>query len=54
MGPIEMADQVELEICHGAGDMLRSELREMVTPAPAGLREVVAKCEVAPLTVGCW
>jgi 3-hydroxyacyl-CoA dehydrogenase / enoyl-CoA hydratase / 3-hydroxybutyryl-CoA epimerase len=42
MGPIELADQVGLDICIAVGDMLRSKFGDMLPPTPAWLREKVA------------
>ncbi|MGB8607452.1 3-hydroxyacyl-CoA dehydrogenase NAD-binding domain-containing protein [Bradyrhizobium sp.] len=42
MGPIELADQVGLDICLAVGDMLRSKFGDMLPPTPAWLREKVA------------
>ena len=46
MGPIELADQVGLDICLDVGDMLRSKFGDMLPPTPAWLREKVAKGEL--------
>jgi 3-hydroxyacyl-CoA dehydrogenase/enoyl-CoA hydratase/3-hydroxybutyryl-CoA epimerase len=46
MGPIELADQVGLDICLDVGDMLRSKFGELLPPTPAWLREKVAKGEL--------
>src|SRR5689334_17325154 len=46
MGPIELADQVGLDICLDVGDMLRSKFGDMPPPTPAWLREKVAKGEL--------
>ena len=43
MGPIELADQVGLDICLAVGDMLRSKFGDLLPPTPAWLREKVAK-----------
>jgi 3-hydroxyacyl-CoA dehydrogenase/enoyl-CoA hydratase/3-hydroxybutyryl-CoA epimerase len=43
MGPIELADQVGLDICLAVGDMLRSKFGDLLPPPPAWLREKVAK-----------
>src|SRR6202000_1948233 len=45
MGPIELADQVGLDICLDVGDMLRSKFGDSLPPTPSGLREKVAKGE---------
>src|SRR5258708_7533715 len=42
MGPIELADQVGLDICLAVGDMLRSKFGDARPPTPAWLREKVA------------
>ena len=41
MGPIELADQVGLDICLAVGDMLRAKFGDALPPAPAWLREKV-------------
>jgi 3-hydroxyacyl-CoA dehydrogenase / enoyl-CoA hydratase / 3-hydroxybutyryl-CoA epimerase len=46
MGPIELADQVGLDICLDVGDMLRSKFGDTLPPTPAWLREKVAKGEL--------
>jgi 3-hydroxyacyl-CoA dehydrogenase / enoyl-CoA hydratase / 3-hydroxybutyryl-CoA epimerase len=46
MGPIELADQVGLDICLDVGDMLRSKFGDSLPPTPAWLREKVAKGEL--------
>jgi 3-hydroxyacyl-CoA dehydrogenase/enoyl-CoA hydratase/3-hydroxybutyryl-CoA epimerase len=46
MGPIELADQVGLDICLAVGDMLRSKFGDALPPAPAWLREKVNKGEL--------
>src|SRR4029077_17969005 len=38
MGPIELADQVGLDICLAVGDMLRSKFGDLLPPTPGGLR----------------
>ena len=43
MGPIELADQVGLDICLDVGDMLRSKFGDALPPTPAWLREKVAR-----------
>jgi 3-hydroxyacyl-CoA dehydrogenase / enoyl-CoA hydratase / 3-hydroxybutyryl-CoA epimerase len=50
LGPIELADQVGLDICLDAGDMLRSKFGELLPPTPAWLREKVAKGELGRKT----
>jgi 3-hydroxyacyl-CoA dehydrogenase/enoyl-CoA hydratase/3-hydroxybutyryl-CoA epimerase len=42
MGPIELADQVGLDICLDVGDMLRSKFGDSLPPTPAWLRDKVA------------
>lgn len=46
MGPIELADQVGLDICLDVGDMLRSKFGDLLPATPAWLREKVAKGEL--------
>src|SRR5207245_2939568 len=50
MGPIELADQVGLDICLAVGDMLRSKFGESLPPTPAWLREKVASGELGRKT----
>jgi 3-hydroxyacyl-CoA dehydrogenase/enoyl-CoA hydratase/3-hydroxybutyryl-CoA epimerase len=50
MGPIELADQVGLDICLDVGDMLRSRFGDSLPPTPAWLREKVAKGELGRKT----
>jgi 3-hydroxyacyl-CoA dehydrogenase / enoyl-CoA hydratase / 3-hydroxybutyryl-CoA epimerase len=50
MGPIELADQVGLDICLDVGDMMRSKFGELLPPTPAWLREKVAKGELGRKT----
>lgn len=50
MGPIELADQVGLDICLAVGDELREHFGEALPPAPAWLREKVAKGELGRKT----
>src|SRR6195952_4453574 len=50
MGPIELADQVGLDICLAVGDMLRSKFGDLMPPTPAWLREKVAKGELGRKT----
>ena len=45
MGPIELADQVGLDICLDVGHMLRSKFGDFLPPTPASLRDKVAKGE---------
>ena len=46
MGPIELADQVGLDICLDVGDMLRSKFGDMLPPTPAWLRDKVVRGEL--------
>ena len=46
MGPIELADQVGLDICLDVGDMLRSKFGDSLPQTPAWLRDKVAKGEL--------
>ncbi len=50
MGPIELADQVGLDICLAVGDMLRSKFGELLPPTPAWLRDKVTKGELGRKT----
>ncbi len=50
MGPIELADQVGLDICLDVGDMLRSKFGDALPPTPAWLREKVASGELGRKT----
>ena len=50
MGPIELADQVGLDICLDVGDMLRSKFGDSLPPTPAWLREKVTKGELGRKT----
>jgi 3-hydroxyacyl-CoA dehydrogenase/enoyl-CoA hydratase/3-hydroxybutyryl-CoA epimerase len=50
MGPIELADQVGLDICLAVGDMLRSKFGELLPPTPAWLRDKVANGELGRKT----
>ncbi len=50
MGPIELADQVGLDICLAVGDMLRSKFGDSLPPTPAWLREKVSKGELGRKT----
>jgi 3-hydroxyacyl-CoA dehydrogenase/enoyl-CoA hydratase/3-hydroxybutyryl-CoA epimerase len=50
MGPIELADQVGLDICLDVGDMLRSKFGDLLPATPAWLREKVAKGELGRKT----
>ena len=46
MGPIELADQVGLDICLDVGDMLRSKFGDSLPPTPAWLRDKVTRGEL--------
>jgi 3-hydroxyacyl-CoA dehydrogenase / enoyl-CoA hydratase / 3-hydroxybutyryl-CoA epimerase len=50
MGPIELADQVGLDICLAVGDMLRSKFGDLLPSTPAWLRDKVAKGELGRKT----
>jgi 3-hydroxyacyl-CoA dehydrogenase/enoyl-CoA hydratase/3-hydroxybutyryl-CoA epimerase len=50
MGPIELADQVGLDICLAVGDMLRSKFGDSLPPTPAWLREKVASGDLGRKT----
>ncbi len=50
MGPIELADQVGLDICLDVGDMLRSKFGDALPPTPAWLRDKVAHGELGRKT----
>jgi 3-hydroxyacyl-CoA dehydrogenase/enoyl-CoA hydratase/3-hydroxybutyryl-CoA epimerase len=50
MGPIELADQVGLDICLAVGDMLRSKFGDLLPPTPAWLRDKVAKGDLGRKT----
>jgi len=50
VGPIELADQVGLDICLDVGDMLRSKFGDLLPPTPAWLRDKVAKGELGRKT----
>src|SRR5256884_3397162 len=50
MGPIELADQVGLDICLAVGDMLRSKFPDLLPPAPAWLRDKVTRGELGRKT----
>jgi 3-hydroxyacyl-CoA dehydrogenase / enoyl-CoA hydratase / 3-hydroxybutyryl-CoA epimerase len=50
MGPIELADQVGLDICLAVGDMLRSKFGDLLPPTPAWLREKVANGDLGRKT----
>ena len=46
VGPIELTDQVGLDICLDVGDMLRAKFGDSLPEAPTWLREKVAKGEL--------
>jgi 3-hydroxyacyl-CoA dehydrogenase/enoyl-CoA hydratase/3-hydroxybutyryl-CoA epimerase len=50
MGPIELADQVGLDICLAVGDMLRSKFGDLLPPTPAWLRDKVVNGELGRKT----
>ena len=50
MGPIELADQVGLDICLAVGDMLRSHYGDLLPPTPAWLRDKVNRGELGKKT----
>ncbi|MCS3727676.1 3-hydroxyacyl-CoA dehydrogenase NAD-binding domain-containing protein [Bradyrhizobium betae] len=50
MGPIELADQVGLDICLDVGDMLRTRFGDLLPPTPAWLRDKVARGELGRKT----
>jgi 3-hydroxyacyl-CoA dehydrogenase / enoyl-CoA hydratase / 3-hydroxybutyryl-CoA epimerase len=50
MGPIELADQVGLDICLAVGDMLRTKFGDSLPPTPAWLRDKVAAGELGRKT----
>ena len=50
MGPIELADQVGLDICLAVGDSLRASLGDALPPAPAWLRDKVSRGELGRKT----
>lgn len=51
MGPIELADQVGLDICLAVGDMLRSKFGEAaLPPAPDWLRDMVKRGDLGRKT----
>ncbi|UVO27468.1 3-hydroxyacyl-CoA dehydrogenase NAD-binding domain-containing protein [Bradyrhizobium arachidis] len=50
MGPIELADQVGLDICLDVGDMLRAKFGDLLPPTPAWLRDKVARGELGRKT----
>jgi 3-hydroxyacyl-CoA dehydrogenase/enoyl-CoA hydratase/3-hydroxybutyryl-CoA epimerase len=50
MGPIELADQVGLDICLAVGDMLRSKFGDLLPPTPSWLRDKVAAGELGRKT----
>jgi 3-hydroxyacyl-CoA dehydrogenase / enoyl-CoA hydratase / 3-hydroxybutyryl-CoA epimerase len=50
VGPVELADQVGLDICLAVGDMLRSKFGDLLPPTPAWLRDKVANGELGRKT----
>jgi 3-hydroxyacyl-CoA dehydrogenase / enoyl-CoA hydratase / 3-hydroxybutyryl-CoA epimerase len=50
IGPIELADQVGLDICLDVGDMLRSKFGDSLPPTPAWLRDMVNRGELGRKT----
>jgi 3-hydroxyacyl-CoA dehydrogenase/enoyl-CoA hydratase/3-hydroxybutyryl-CoA epimerase len=50
IGPIELADQVGLDICLDVGDMLRSKFGDSLPPTPAWLRDMVHRGELGRKT----
>jgi 3-hydroxyacyl-CoA dehydrogenase/enoyl-CoA hydratase/3-hydroxybutyryl-CoA epimerase len=50
IGPIELADQVGLDICVAVGDMLRSKFGDALPPTPAWLRDKVASGDLGRKT----
>jgi 3-hydroxyacyl-CoA dehydrogenase/enoyl-CoA hydratase/3-hydroxybutyryl-CoA epimerase len=50
MGPIELADQVGLDICLDVGDMLRLKFGDALPPTPAWLRDKVSRGELGRKT----
>ncbi|MDB5626147.1 MAG: fatty-acid oxidation protein subunit alpha, partial [Tardiphaga sp.] len=50
MGPIELADQVGLDICLAVGDMLRAHYGDLLPPTPAWLRDKVNRGELGKKT----
>jgi 3-hydroxyacyl-CoA dehydrogenase/enoyl-CoA hydratase/3-hydroxybutyryl-CoA epimerase len=46
MGPIELADQIGLDICLAVGDMLRARLGEALPAPPPWLRDKIARGEL--------
>lgn len=50
MGPIELADQVGLDICLAVGDMLRTRMGDSLPAPPDWLRNKVAKGELGRKT----
>jgi 3-hydroxyacyl-CoA dehydrogenase/enoyl-CoA hydratase/3-hydroxybutyryl-CoA epimerase len=46
MGPIELADQVGLDICLDVGDMLRAKFGDLLPDPPSWLREKVERGEL--------
>src|SRR4029078_5329541 len=50
VGPVELADQVGLDICLAVGDMLRSKFGDLLPPTPAWVRDEVAKGDLGRKT----
>jgi 3-hydroxyacyl-CoA dehydrogenase/enoyl-CoA hydratase/3-hydroxybutyryl-CoA epimerase len=50
VGPVELADQVGLDICLAVGDMLRSKFGDLLPPTPAWLRDKVENGELGRKT----
>jgi len=50
MGPIELADQVGLDICLAVGDMLRTKFGDLLPPTPVWLRDMVARGDLGRKT----
>jgi 3-hydroxyacyl-CoA dehydrogenase/enoyl-CoA hydratase/3-hydroxybutyryl-CoA epimerase len=50
IGPVELADQVGLDICLDVGDMLRSKFGDALPPTPAWLRDMVNRGELGRKT----
>ena len=50
MGPIELADEVGLDICLHVADVLREQLPRPMPETPQWLRDMVAKGELGKKT----
>jgi len=50
VGPVELADQVGLDICLAVGDMLRATFGDLLPEAPAWLRDKVASGDLGRKT----